>query len=161
MEPFIIFKCLKDKKALKSFVNSALLIAAIYVGFSIALSLITTKPFPKGPLLQVIQFGGLKAFAGFLMLDWVVFFGFILVGALLFANYGYWKCPSKTTGHVGLMAGLVTATCPACILPVLGITSFAAGVSTATLFIKIGLLGGLLVATYLVVYKQKSCKITK
>jgi len=161
MDPYIIFKCLQNKKSLKTFIKAVGIISLIFVVFSISLSLITTRPFPTGNIMDVILFGLFKAFLSFLVLDWVIFIGFIIFGSLLYANYEYWKCPSKKSGHVGIMAGLVTATCPACILPVLGLSAIAVGVSTVTTYIKIGLLVGLLAMTYIVVYKQKSCKITK
>ena len=159
MNPFIIFKFFKDRKATLTFLVMTATITVLYVGFSILLALVATKPFPKGPVIDVILFGGLKAFAGFLVYDWIMFVGLILVGALLFANYSYWKCNTKKTGTAGVTAGLLTATCPACILPALGITSLGAGFAVAANIAKFVILVVLVGATYFIVNKQQKCGI--
>jgi hypothetical protein len=161
MDPLIIFKCFKDRKARNYFYISAIILTVIYVAFSIIIALLTTKPFVTGPILEVILFGWFKAKSFLLPFDWFVFWAFIIVGALLFANYKYWKCSSKASGKAGMIAGLITATCPACILPVLGLTSIAVGFSRITNIIKISLLILLVAATYYVALKQKDCLISK
>lgn len=153
----IVFYPLKNKKAIKIFLLSAIIISVIYLLFSIALSLFSTTPFPKGNLIEVILFGGFKAFSTFIAIDWIILALFPLFGGLLFANYSYWKCKTSKTANTGLVAGLFAATCPACILPVLGIFSSAAFLASISIYIKIGALILLIGATYFVANKQNKC----
>ena len=45
---------LKEKKELKIFILSTFIIAVIYFSFSVFLSLFSTKPFPKGNIIDLI-----------------------------------------------------------------------------------------------------------
>ena len=159
MQPFIIFKFFSDRKARMTFLIMAATITVVYIAFSVLLALVATRPFPKGPITDVILFGGFKAFAGFLVYDWIMFVGLILVGAMLFANYSYWKCKTKRAGTAGVTAGVLVATCPACILPALGIASLGAGVAIATNIAKLAILVLMVGATYFIVNKQQKCEI--
>lgn len=152
-----IFEPLKDKKALKTFFLSIIIIAIIYISFSVILSIIAVKPLPNGSIIDVILYGGLRAFSTFNILDWIILSLFPLLGGLLFANYSYWKCENSKVGNTGLIAGLLAATCPACILPIIGITSFITFLTKITIYIKIIALLLLLGGTIYVA--NKNCKI--
>jgi len=62
---------------------------------------------------------------------------------------------------MGLVAGLFAATCPACILPILGLASIATTIFNFSLLIKTGALVVIIASTYFVVYKQQKCKVDK
>ena len=80
MDPFIIFKCLKDKKSLRTFIFSVVILAIVYFAFSIIISLLSIKPLPQGTLIEIILFGMLRAFSTFRILDWIVLVLFPLIG---------------------------------------------------------------------------------
>jgi len=160
MEPFIIFRFFRNKHANHVFLISAVLIAILYLVFSVVLALVTTRPFPKGPVLDVIAFGWIKANSFLLPFDWIIFILIVLSGAMLFANYSYWRCGQKAAGKVGITAGVIAATCPACILPVLGISALGTAVAVASNIIKVAIVLVLVGATYFIVNKQKKCGIT-
>ena len=153
MDFSIIFKCLKDKKALRTFVLATVIITVVYFAFSISLSLFSTRPFPQGTIMDLILFGGLKAFSTFKAFDWIILALFPLVGGLLFANYSYWKCASKTASS-GLVVGLFAATCPACILPIMGISSVVTFLTGISVYLKLGALILLVGGTYYVANKR-------
>lgn len=158
MDFFIIFKCLKDKKALKTFILSAAILAIVYFTFSIIISLLSIKPFPQGTLIEIILFGMLRAFSTFRIHDWIVLGLFPLVGGLLFANCSFWKCKSKKSAHTGLVVGLLAAICPACILPIVGITFFVTFLTKISIHIKIAGLIFLVISTYYVANSKCLCK---
>jgi len=156
---FIIFKFLKDSQAVKTGLLSAGIILSVYVGFSVLLSVLSLRPFPEGSLIDIILFGGLRAFSGFRPIDWVILGLFPIFGGILFANYSFWKCKTSGTAKTGLFAGLLAATCPACILPVIGASSVLTFVTKISIYIKIGALALIIGATYVVVRKQgNNCK---
>lgn len=152
-----IFIPLKDKKTIKVFFVSVIIIAIVYFAFSVVLSLLTTKPLPDGSIVDILLFSGFKAFSTFNILDWIILGLFPLFGGLLFANYSYWKCKNSKVGNTGLIAGLLAATCPACILPVIGITSFITILTKIAIYIKIIALLLLLGGTIYVA--NKNCKV--
>ncbi|MBC8500708.1 MAG: hypothetical protein ISS25_00445 [Nanoarchaeota archaeon] len=133
----VIFFPLKEKKTIKVFLLSTIIIAIVYVSFSIILSLLSTRPLPEGSMINILLFTGFKAFSGFNVFDWVILGLFPIIGGLLYANYSYWKCKANKAANVGLVAGLLAATCPACILPVVGISSFIAFLTKISIYIKI------------------------
>jgi hypothetical protein len=157
MDLTIIFKPLKDKKSLELFLLSSIIITIIYFSFSIFLSLLSTKPFPKGSLTEVLLFGGLKAFSTFVFYDWFILALFPIFGGLLFANYTYWKCKTNTTASTGLVAGLLATTCPACILPVVGLSSFVTFLTKINIYIKIVGLLVVISTTYYVAINHEKC----
>ena len=158
MNLFIIFKCLKDKKALKTFILSAAILAIVYFAFSIIISLLSIKPFPQGTIVGIILFGALRAFSPFKILDWVVLGLFPLVGGLLFANCSFWKCKTKKSAHTGLIIGLLATICPACILPIVGVTFFVTFLTKISIYIKIAGLIFLVISTYYVANSKCLCK---
>lgn len=157
----IIFSPLNDKKSLKAFFISSIIITIIYFSFSIALTLFLTIPFPKGRLTDIILFGWLKAFSTFIAIDWIVLALFPIVGGLLFANYSYWKCKTNKIANTGLGIGLLAAICPACLLPIIGISSFIPFLTKIGIYIKIGTLLVLIGATYYVANRQTKCLLNK
>jgi len=159
MNPFIIFQALKDKKSLKIGIISALIITIVYFIFSLVLGLVSIEKGYAESFLLIAQFAILKSFLGFRFIDWIFFFGIPLSGGLLFANYNYWKCKSNSMANTGLIAGLFAATCPACILPILGLASIATTLLNISLFIKISAIVIIIASTYFVIYKQQKCKV--
>ena len=115
MNPFIIFQALKDKRSLKIGIISALIITIVYFVFSLVLGLISIGKWYDESFLLIAQFAILKSFSQFRLFDWILFFAFPLTGGLLFANYSFRKCKDASVGSVGLIAGLIAATCPACV----------------------------------------------
>ena len=161
MKPLIIFQALKDKKSLKIGLISAAIIMIIYFAFSLILGLLSIGKWYDESFLLIAQFAILKSFSGFVLVDWLLFFGLPLSGGLLFANYNYWKCKSNTAGNIGLVAGLFAATCPACILPILGLASIATTLFNLSLIIKTSALVVIVASTYFVIYKQQKCKVSQ
>jgi len=155
-----MFLPLKKKESLKIFFVSAIIIAIIYIVFSIVTSLLTIKPFPQGNIFFVVLFAAFRSFSTFTNLDWIILALFPLVGGLLFANYSYWKCATSKTAKTGLAFGLVAAVCPACILPILGISSVIVFVTKISLYLKLGALALLLGSTFYVA-NRKSGNICK
>ena len=160
MNPLIIFQALKDKKSLKIGLISALVITIVYFAFSLVLGLISIGKWYDESFLLIAQFAILKSFSGFKFIDWILFFALPLSGGLLFANYQYWKCKSNAAANLGLVAGLFAATCPACILPILGLASIATTLFNLSLYIKTSALVIIIASTYFVIYKQRKCKVT-
>lgn len=160
MNPFIIFQPLKEKKSLKIGIISAVIITIVYFAFSLILGLLSIGKWYDESFLLIAQFAILKSFSGFRFIDWILFFGLPLAGGLLFANYQYWKCKSNATANIGLVAGLFAATCPACILPILGLASIATTLFNLSLFIKTGALVIIIASTYFVIYKQQKCRVS-
>lgn len=157
----IIFAPLKHKKSLKIFLLSSVIIAIIYFSFSIILSLLSTKPFPQGSLVDVILFAGFKAFSTFITLDWIILALFPIFGGLLFANYSYWKCKTNATANSGLVVGLLAVTCPACILPIIGISSFVTFLTKISIYIKIVSLLVVISTTYYLAINHDKCSTVK
>lgn len=152
-----VFVPLKQKKSLNVFIWSALIITAIYFSFSVLLSLLSTRPLPKANITDLILFGSLKAFATFNYVDWIILAMFPLAGGILFANYSYWKCKSNKTAKTGLAFGLLAATCPACILPVVGFYSFVTFLTGISIYIKLGALLLVIGATVFVANQKNVC----
>ena len=159
MNPFVIFQALKDKRSLKIGIISALIITIVYFAFSLVLGLVSIGKWYDESFLLIAQFAILKSFSGFRFIDWILFFGLPLSGGLLFANYRYWRCKGNSAANIGLVAGLFAATCPACILPILGLASIATTLFNISLFIKISALVIIIASTYFVIYKQQKCKV--
>lgn len=157
----IIFKALENKKGIKTFFISAIIISLVYLLFSILTSLLATKPWPKVNLIDLILFAGMKAFSMFTTLDWIILVLFPLFGGLLFANYSYWKCKTNKLSKAGLTGGLFAAICPACLLPIIGAYSFVAFLTKIIIYIKIGALAMIIVATYFVASRQTKCSVPK
>jgi len=158
MNLFLIFEPLKNKKALKIGIISGAVIGLIYFIFSIIVAMFSIG-FNVMPFSDLFSFAIIKSFSLFTIADWVVFALFPILGGLVFANYEHWKCKSSKIAHSGLVGGLLVATCPACILPVLGLTAATTAVFQISWIIKIGALALLLVSTYLIAYKQQKCII--
>jgi len=152
-----IFDPLKKKESLKVFFLALTIIAGVYFIFSIGFALLSIKPFPQGKIMDIIIFSGFKAFSTFFLIDWILLALFPLVGGLLFANYSYYKCKTSTAGKTGLGLGLIAATCPACILPILGFTAAITFLTKISIYIKIGALLLLVGATVYVANKEKKC----
>lgn len=161
MNIFIIFEPLKDKKSLKIGIIATLIITFLYFLFSVILGLISIGKWYDESFLLILQFALLKSYSQFRFIDWIFLFAFPLVGGLLFANYEYWKCKSSTGANVGLIAGMIAATCPACILPILGAASLTTAAFNASWIIKISALVLLISSTYYVAYIQQKCKVDK
>ena len=121
----------------------------------------STRPFPKGNIVDIILFSGLKAFSTFTLFDWIILAMFPLVGGLLFANYSFWKCKYNKTANTGMFIGLLAATCPACILPFIGFSSFFVFLTGISIYLKTGALLVVLAATFIVANKQNKCTPTK
>jgi len=160
MNVFLIFEPLKNKKALKIGIISGVIIGLVYFVFSIFVSMLSIG-FDAMPFFDLFSFGLIKSFSMFTIADWIVFALFPIIGGLVFANYEYWKCKSSKIAHTGLVGGLLAATCPACILPVLGLASATTAVFQLSWIIKISALVLLLASTYLIAYKQQKCVIDK
>lgn len=152
-----IFIPLKEKKQLKIFILSTIIITIIYFSFSVLLSLFSTTPFPKGNFLGIILFGLFKAFSTFIALDWIILAMFPLSGGLLFANYSFYKCKSSKAANTGMVAGLLAAVCPACILPIIGISSFVTFLTGISIYIRLGALLLVIGSTVFIANKKKVC----
>jgi hypothetical protein len=152
-----VFTPLKNKKALKVFFISALTLSVIYVVFSVSLSMFVTTPLPGGTFFDYILFGGFNAFSTFLWYNWIILSFFPILGGLLFANYTYYKCKVSKTGQGGLAVGLLAATCPACILPLVGVFSFVALLTKYTIIVNIAALFLILGTTIYVANKKGKC----
>jgi hypothetical protein len=161
MEWEVIFKCLRGRKSVKVFIISACVIAAFYLIFTVVPSLWSLKTLPQGSLTEIILFGGLRAFSAFQWYDWTMLVLFPIVGGLSFANAYFWKCqPSKSTRGV-LFIGLLAATCPACLIPILGIGAFITLLTKVSIYIKATVLLFLLAGAYFIAMQGNSCKISK
>jgi len=160
MKATIIFIPLKIAKHLKVFGITAGIIAATYLAFSIIIGTATLKPFPSGNWFDIMLFGALRSFSSLTTFDWVILALFPLVGGLLFANYSYWRCSPTKSGKAGLIAGLVAATCPVCIFPIIGIAAIATSLAVVATVIKVAGLLVLIGATYAVALKDTKCKIS-
>ena len=133
----------------------------MYLASSIIIALLSIKPFPKGDIIGVILFGALRAFSTFNNLDWIILALFPLAGGLLFANCSFWKCKSKKSSSAGLVAGLLAAICPACILPIFGATLFVTFLTKISIYIKIAGLIFIIGGTYYVANTNCTCLTKK
>ncbi len=158
MKYLIIFKPLVDRKALKVGIIASLVISLIYLAFSVLVTMYSVG-FNSMSLHNLFIFSLFKAFSLFVLSDWIFLFLFPLAGGLLFANYEYWRCKSSKTANTGLLAGLFATTCPACILPVLGLTSLTTVVFRISWVVKIAALAILLFSIYFIAYRQNKCDI--
>ena len=154
----LIFRPLKNKKALKIGIISGIFIGIIYFIFSIVVVMLSIG-FDALPFSDLFSFAIIKSFSLFTIADWVVFALFPILGGLVFANYEHWKCKSSKTANAGLVGGLLAATCPACILPVLGLTAATTAAFQISWIVKIGALILLLVSAYFIAHKQQKCMI--
>jgi hypothetical protein len=152
-----IFYPLKEKKSIQVFFLSAFVITMTYLIFSISLSVFSTRPLPKGNAIDIILFGGFKAFSSFTSSDWAILALFPVFGGLLFANYTYYKCKTSKSGQAGLIVGLLAATCPACILPVVGVSVFFTFLTKISIYIKAAALILILISTFLVANSRNKC----
>lgn len=164
MEPNIIFQPLKERKGLKIFLLSSLGIGFFYFAFlflsagkALNFPLFSLEIFTNAPFIVA------KAFALYRTIDYIFLLLFPLTGGLLFANCNYWACEkkgAKNLGEMSLLLGLVTITCPACLLPLLGLASLIPFIFKFGSIIK-GILIFLIIASiYLVAYRQQksSCR---
>lgn len=154
-----MFVPLKSKIGIKVFFKSLILIAITYLIFSILLVFFFSGLLPNANLLDKLLFSALKAFAPLMMVDWIILSLFPLIGGLLFANYNYYKCKTEKKTKAGLFVGFLAASCPACVLPLFGMYSMVIFLSKISLYIEIGALILLLVATYYVANRKKVCDI--
>ena len=158
MNPFIIFEPLKDKKSLKFFVISGLVIAMVYVIINVLLFMFTIG-IDKMPLPTLIQFSTIKAFSSFTTSEGVFLILFPIVGGLLFANYHYWKCKPNSLTYSGIFLGFLSTMCIACILPVLGLAAFSTIAFQVGRIVKYSVLILLVAAMYYVALKQQKCNL--
>ena len=154
----LIFQPLCNFRAIKVAGIAAILTAIIYGLFSVIVAA-GAIGFRVLPPAELLSFAAVKAFLSFTAADWIVFALFPVAAGLLFANYDYWRCKSQM-GQVGLFAGLIAATCPACILPVLGLTAFTTLAFRISWVIKLAALAFIVFATYLIARKQQKCRMT-
>ncbi len=158
MKYFIIFRPLGNKKALKVGIIAAVVISLVYLTVSVLITMYSVG-FTSMSLPNLFIFSLFKAFSLLVLSDWIFLLLFPFAGGLLFANYEYWRCKSSKTANVGLMGGLIAATCPACILPVLGLTSLTTTVLRISWVVKISALALLFVSIYFVAYRRNKCDI--
>ena len=161
MDFFIIFRCLKDKKALKTFIFSTIIIAVVYLVFSIGITLLSVRPFPQGGIIEIALFGAFKAFSTFTISDWIAFGLFPLVGGLLFANCSFWRCKTKKSTHTTLFIGLLTTICPDCLLPIFGAVFFVTFLTKISIYIKVAGLVFLIASMNYVANSKCLCKSGK
>ena len=158
MKYLLIFKPLENKKALKVGIVATIVISLVYLTVSVLVTMYSVG-FNSMSLHNLFIFSLFKSFSSLVLSDWIFLFLFPLIGGLLFANYEYWKCKNSKTANTGLFAGLIAATCPACILPVLGLTSLTTVVLRISWVVKISALAILLFSIYFIAYRQNKCDI--
>ncbi len=153
-----VVKPLADKQSLIKGIIGGLAIGVVYVLFAFLLVFFASRP-NEGYTPGYALFSFVKSIYQFPLIDVVLFAGIVLSSVLLFANYNYWKCSSESIGKVGLFAGIFALSCPACLLPLLGVVSFSAFALQLGYILKIGALLLIIGGTYFVANRESKCKI--
>lgn len=151
----LLFQPLRNPYALKRGVF-AFVVAAVVYGFFAVVVTASIIGFTALPIANLLLFSTIKTFSTYRIADWVIFGLIIFSIGLLFANYAHWKCKSKT-GQAGLLTGLIAATCPACILPALGIAAFTTAAFRISVVLKLIAFVLIIMATYMVASRQQKC----
>lgn len=157
MKLYLIFQPLRNARALQWGVFALIAAATVYGLFAVLVTA-STIGFTTMPIADLLLFSTIKTFSLYRTVDWVIFGLLIFSIGLLFANYAHWKCKSKA-GGAGLLTGLIAATCPACILPALGIAAFTTAAFRISFALKILAFTLIIVATYMVANKQRKCVV--
>lgn len=152
-----VIKPLVHKQSLLKGVIGGLVTGVVYVFVAFLLVFFTSPRPSEGYTLDYALFSFVKSIYQFPMVDLVLFTGIVLSAVLLFANYNYWKCSSENVGKVGLLAGIFALSCPACLLPLLGVASIATFALQVGYVIKIGALILILGGTYFVANRKIKC----
>lgn len=153
----LIFQPLRNSRALQRGVFALVAAAAVYGLFAVVVTA-STIGFTAMPVADLLLFSTIKTFSTYRIVDWAIFGLLIFSIGLLFANYEHWKCKSKA-GDAGLLAGLIAATCPACILPALGIAAFTTAAFRISFALKLIAFALIILATYMVANKQRKCSV--
>jgi len=154
-----VIKPLADKQSLLKGVIGGLVTGVVYVLVAFLLVFFTSPRPGEGYTVDYALFSFVKSIYQFPLADLALFAGIVLSAVLLFANYNYWKCSSENVGKVGLIAGIFALSCPACLLPLLGVVSFSAFALQLGYALKIGALILILGGTYFVANRKSKCKI--
>lgn len=151
----LIFQPLRNLHALKRGVFALFTAAVVYSFFAVVVTA-STIGWTQLPITDLLLFSFIKTFSMYRIVDWVIFGLLIFSIGLLFANYAHWKCKSKA-GKAGLFTGFIAATCPACILPALGIATFTTAAFRISFVLKLIAFALIIMATYLVANRQQKC----
>lgn len=159
MEPTTIFQPLRERRGRQVFLFSSLVIIFFYFAFlftSAALAL--GFPFLSSAIFFNSSTIVAQAFASYRFLDYFFLLLFPVAGGLLFANCDYWACQkkgAKNLGMTGLLLGMFTISCPACLLPLLGLAAATPFFFKFGILIKSILLILTVVSTYTLAYRQQ------
>ncbi|MBI2672847.1 hypothetical protein HYX19_01165 [Candidatus Woesearchaeota archaeon] len=113
-----------------------------------------------GNLYERIIFGFIKNIALFTILDWVYYIIATVIATLLVINYSYNKCNDKTSLST-IFLGTISATCPVCILPIVGLLGFSAFIGAYNYLIKSVILIALFIVTIYISNKKSTCKVKR
>jgi len=160
-----LFEPLCERKYAIKFILVFIGLAFVFVAAAIITSLLSLKPFP-GISGAVIGFAAIKAFSVFQATDYVLLVLFPLLAALLWVHYDHARCvpngeskKSGVFGSTGVFLGLISAACPLCLIPLLGLTASAAVIAPIARGIKLVGLLLLVVALVFVIRKNACCAL--
>lgn len=150
---------LQDRKGLVTFLSIVFVLQLIFV-FAIVIGGLFSLPELS---FESVGFHLLRTFSLLSMADYFFLVVFPFLAALLWVHYQQAKCSPdaknvKICGSAGAFAGLITAGCPLCLIPLLGVTASVSILAPVVQVIKwVGLL--LLVGALVMVVRKKSyCK---
>jgi hypothetical protein len=157
---------LRERRYAAKFVLVLLGLAALFGVSATTTSLLGLKPFP-GISAGTVAFAAVKAFSQLQAIDYVFFALFPLLAALLWVHYEHARCvpngESRKAGALGMLGvffGFMTAACPLCLIPLLGLTASAAAIAPVTRGLKwAGVL--LLLGALVFVMKKNACCVSR
>lgn len=121
---------------------------------SIAITLTLNSDF--GSLQERFVYSVIQGLSFMVFTDKIFFIVTSFLIALIFVNFFYYRCKKKTTLSTVLL-GVLTTTCPACILPLFGLLGLASFMGTYNYFIKSTVLFTLFGMTVFIANQEK-CK---
>jgi len=147
-----------QKKYQKKFVKNFIILSILFLTFSTIIVSFSVTNF-QGNIIDKALFSLLKNNSMLTISDWIFFFLSSSVISLMLVNYSFYKCTEKSSLSTMLL-GAITATCPPCLLPLLGAVSFGPLIGKLNYPIKIITLLILLTSTVYISNNAK-CEIKK
>lgn len=152
-----VFLPLKESTYRKRFFLYFLLFLVLFNIISTIIISLSLKGF-GGNFYERVIFSFIKNIALFTLLDWLYYIIATVIVTLLVINYSYNKCNGKTSLST-IFLGTISATCPACILPIVGLIGFSAFIGTYNYLIKSFILIVLFIVTIYISNKKNICKV--